>query len=265
MGCPTRRPRRRIRRFRPSGSAGRLSRGRSGAGGIPWDEGGEAGLVGVRSRSCGFGSVGVLPRRVGSGLKPCEGRTVSFLGPPPLPGVWVTSMNPHSLEGTMMVPTTSLLSPLLLPRTHRTLLPDSVPPGHCSGSRAQPAPADRRPGIGCTGREGPPPLPSGGCDPRPVHGRGRPPPLRWACGRRRGLGPGSSALCPPGAPRSAGVPGDRLRSRPLPPLRGAQRHGSGAGVLRAIAAACGRHSLAVVDHLVVTATGGYSSGRFAGR
>jgi len=49
-------------------------------------------------------------------------------------------------------------TPLLLPSAHPALLPDSVPSGRRTGGRAQPAPADRRPGIGCTGRSGPPPL-----------------------------------------------------------------------------------------------------------
>ena len=44
-------------------------------------------------------------------------------------------------------------TPLLLPSADRSLLPDGVPPRRCAGGGAQPAPADRRPGIGCTGRE----------------------------------------------------------------------------------------------------------------
>ena len=51
------------------------------------------------------------------------------------------------------------LTPRLLPLSHRTLLPNGVPPGCCPGGRAQRAQADRRPGIRCTGRSGPPPLP----------------------------------------------------------------------------------------------------------
>lgn len=50
-------------------------------------------------------------------------------------------------------------------------------------------------------------------------------------GRCRKLDPGSSALRSPGAPRSAGVPGDGLRPRPLPPLRGSERHRSRGALL----------------------------------
>ena len=50
-------------------------------------------------------------------------------------------------------------------------------------------------------------------------------------GRCRKLDPGRPTLCPPGAPRSAGVPGDGLCTRPLPPLRGSERRGSRVGVL----------------------------------
>jgi hypothetical protein len=50
-------------------------------GGIPWDEGGVAGPRAPLGAG-GFGSVGVLPRQAGSGLKLCEGDGRP-LGPPP--------------------------------------------------------------------------------------------------------------------------------------------------------------------------------------
>jgi len=119
-------------------------------------------------------------------------------------------------------------TPLILASADRSFLSAGIPPGRCAGGRAQPAPAHRRSGIGCTGRSGPPPLPSRGRDPRPLEGR--PPPLRRPRRRRRWLGTGRSARSPPGASLSPGVPGDTLRPRPLPPLRCSQRHGSRADV-----------------------------------
>jgi hypothetical protein len=56
------------------------------------------------------------------------------------------------------------------------------------------------------------------------------------------------------------VPGDRLRARALPPLRSPQRLGGrGPQLSRTIAAERRRYGLPVVDHVVVVATGGYSS------
>ncbi len=129
MGCPVGRHGRRIRRFRPSGSAGRLSRGRSGAGGIPWDEGGEGASTAPAPAPVASGrwvySLGGTPPASSRAR-----RTASSLGPPPWPRVCVTSMNPHSLEGTTMAPTTSLHSffRALTGRSRRTAShPDAVP------------------------------------------------------------------------------------------------------------------------------------------
>jgi hypothetical protein len=86
--------------------------------------------------SGGFGSVGVLRILPPAGrLRPqaVRGGRTSPLGPPPWPVVWGrigTSMNPPSLEGTTMTPTTSLHSFLRAlsgrscrPASH----PDAVP------------------------------------------------------------------------------------------------------------------------------------------
>ena len=56
------------------------------------------------------------------------------------------------------------------------------------------------------------------------------------------------------------MPGDRLRARALPPLRSPQRLGGrGPQLSRTIASERRRYGLPVVDHVVVVATGGYSS------
>ena len=194
-----------------------------------------------------FGSVGVLPRRVGSGLKPCEedGRP---LGPPPWPGVWVTSMNPPSLEGTTMAPTTSLHSffRALTGRSSRWTAshPDAVPEAGLNLPRRidDPASAARVARDLLRSRREDVTL------------------VLYMDDRHRFVGHAVVAV--------GWVQAARLSAHPL--LLGAQacratgsvlvlyrRYGASSvteaeqASFRAIAAACGRHGLAVVDHLVV--------------
>jgi hypothetical protein len=121
---------------------------------------------------------------------------------------WRLDVIGASREGTTMAPTPSLHSffRALARRSRRY----GVPPGRHTGGRAQPVPEDRRPGIGRTGRKGPPPLP-----------REDVTLVLYMDDRHRSVGHAVVAVgwvraarlsAPPGAPRSAGVPGLRAPS-----------------------------------------------------
>jgi len=201
--------------------------------------------------SCGFGSVGVLARRVGSGPKPCEedGRPQ---GPPPSPVVWVTSMNPPSGADATLAPTTLLHFRALTGRSRRMVShPDAVPEAGLNLPR-------RIDDSASTARVARDLLRSRREDVVLVlfmddrHALSGMPWSPSAGSRLLGSQPARFSLEPRRAGRRAPSSYATAATRLSAPRR-PSRHPSG------VAAPCGRQGLAVVDHLVVTAAGEHSS------